>query len=372
MNKLPSLLVWLLSLLSLPLLTGFGPPRLVDQVYAPTQQVYVGETTAWLAMQQLPARSASAHLLYDMDADRLLFAKNADQALPVASLTKLMTALLVLEQGNLETEVVVQASDLVGGTSMQLVPGEVISVENLLWGMLIPSGNDAATALARHTSGSVEAFAERMNQRAAQLGLTASHFVNPHGLDADGHVSSANDLLRLVQLLWDYPLFRQIVATPQATVNGHLLQNTNQFLGLYSYTNGIKTGTTDNAGQCLVAGMLHDGHQVVVIVLGSSDRYQDVLALYEHYQQHYTWVSGNLNQLSVLNRLYDTTGKLWYLRSMDAPPTVFLPAVEGNQLAAYRRITAPVDQPWQSGMQIGVVEWHLGEVVVATQPLYLW
>lgn len=371
-NKLPSLLVWLLALLSLPLLTGFGPPRLVDQVYTPTRQVYIGETTPWLATQQLPALSATAQLLYDVDADQVLFARNADTPLPMASLTKLMTALLVLEQGNLQAQVVVQASDLVGGTAMQLVPGEVISVENLLWGMLIPSGNDAATALARHSSGSVEAFVAQMNERAVQLGLTASHFANPHGLDAAGHVSSANDLLRLVQLLWDYPLFRQIVGTAQATVNGHLLQSTNQLLGVYPDINGIKTGTTDNAGQCLVAGMLHDGHQVVAIVLGSNDRYQDVRALYEHYRQYYAWVGGDLHQLSVLNRLYDAHGKLWYLRLVDAPPTVFLAVVEQNQLAAYRRITAPTDQPWQSGMQIGVVEWHLGEVVVATQPLYLW
>ncbi len=364
--------IWWLLIIAFPLLVGFGPPRLLDQIYTPSQQIGVGETTAWLTFNRPPQRSASAYLLYDSDADRILFAHNSTMTLPIASLTKLMTALLVLEQGDLQAEVVVQASDLVGGTAMQLVPGEVITVEDLLWGMLIPSGNDAATALARHLAGSVDAFVAEMNSRAAALGLQQTHFVNPHGLDAEGHLGSVADLLVLVRHNWDYPLFRQIVSTEQISVNGHLLKNTNQLLNSYPGTNGVKTGTTDAAGQCLVAGIQQDGHQVFVIILGSSDRYSDVRALYEQYNEDYRWVTGDLDRFSILDRLYDANGRLWYLHATAAPPTVFLPVVGREQLYAYRRLDQPIAQPWQAGMQVGVVEWHLGDVVVGTQPLYLW
>ncbi len=371
-NRLSVVHCWWLLLLAFPLLTGFGPPRLLDRVYAPAQQIGVGETANWIALNQPPALSATAALLYDSDADRALFATNADAALPIASLTKLMTALLVLEEGDLTAEVVVQASDLVGGTAMQLVPGEVVTVEDLLWGTLIPSGNDAATALARHMAGSVEAFVGQMNQRAAALGLRQTHFVNPHGLDAAGHLGSVNDLLTLVRHIWDYPLFRQIVATAQITVNGHRLQNTNQLLDRYPGANGIKTGTTDAAGQCLIAGFQRDGHQVIAFVLGSSDRYSDVRALHQAYLERYRWVTGDLDSFSVLNRLYDAEGKVWYLRATGTPPTVFLPVVGHDQLYPYRRLALPVDQPWQTGIQVGIVEWYLGDVLVGTQPFYLW
>ncbi len=364
--------IWWLLLIAFPLLVGFGPPRLLDQVYTPSQQIGVGETKAWLELNRPPALSAAAYLLYDSDADRVLFAHNSGAALPIASLTKLMTALLVLERADLQAEVVIQASDLVGGTAMQLVPGELITVEELLWGMLIPSGNDAATALARYLSGSVDAFVAEMNTRAVALGLRQTHFVNPHGLDADGHLSSVNDLLILVRHNWDYPLFRQIVSTQQINVNGHLLQNTNQLLGTVAGANGVKTGTTDAAGQCLVAGIQQDGHQIFAIILGSSDRYRDAQTLYDRYREDYRWVTGDPGQFSILDRLYDANGRLWYLRSTAAPPTVFLPVVRGGQLYAYRHLDQLAAQPWQAGMQVGVVEWHLGDVVVGTQPLYLW
>ncbi|HRW07360.1 MAG TPA: D-alanyl-D-alanine carboxypeptidase family protein [Caldilineaceae bacterium] len=363
---------WWIVMASVPFLSGFGPPRVVDQIYTPSTRLTVGETEEWLALNEPPALSAKASLLYDMDADRLLFAQNADGALPIASLTKLMTALLILETGDLQAEVVVQASDLVGGTSMQLIPGEVATVETLLYGLLIPSGNDAAMALARHNAGSAEAFVEQMNARAAALNLRQTHFVNPHGLDAEGHLSSAMDLLTVVRLLWDYPLFREIVATVQSTVQGHRLQNTNELLGIYPGVNGIKTGTTDAAGQCLIAGFLEEGHQVIAIVLGSSDRYSDMRALYAHYQETYHWIVGDINRFSILNRLYDPNGRIWYLRTGAVAPTVLLPTVQGNQLVPYRRLALATNQPWQSGMQVGVIEWQLGNQVVGTQPLYLW
>lgn len=363
-------LLWGLLLFAFPLLTGFGPPRIVDSAYTPTQQVRTGEVSNWQRVD--PAVSATAYLLYDVNANQILYAKNIAEALPPASLTKLMTALLVLEAGDLQREVIVQSADLVGGTAMGLVPGEVITLEELLWGLLIPSGNDAAMTLARAVGGTVDTFVAEMNQRADALGLRATRFANPHGLDAEGHLSSAVDMLALARANWDYPLFREIVGTTQIVVNGHALQNTNQLLGVYPGTTGVKTGTTDAAGQCLVASFEADGRQVVGIVFGSTDRYADMRLLHQTYLERYRWLQGDSLALSVLNQLHDADGRLWYLRPSATPPAVFVHAVEIDQLAPFRRLALPSEEPWTAGLEVGVLEWRLHNRVVGTQPLVLW
>lgn len=367
-----TLLYWGFGLSLLPFLTGFGPPQLVDRIYVPTQRVKVGELQQWTAHPP-PTVSAEAFLLYDVDANQFLLNQNIHAALPPASLTKLMTALLVLEQAELTASVTVESSDLVGDASMGLRAGESLTLEQLLWGLLIPSGNDAAMALARHVGGSVANFVVLMNERAQALGLAETHFVNPHGLDAAGHTSSAADLLTLTQQLWRYPLFRQIVATSETEVAGHLLQNTNELLTVDSNANGIKTGTTDLAGQCLVAGITHEGHQLFVIVLNSRDRYADTQALNAYYRANYTWLDSQQVELTVLNRIYTATGDTWYLRPEGQSGAWLVRPTDRVRLRSFRRLHLPsTDQPWQSGMPVGVLEWWLDDIVIGTQPLVLW
>ena len=368
----PTMACWWIVILTLPFVTGFGTPRIVDSPFTPTRYIQAGDMALWRAIEPPTGISAKAYLLFDVDANQIIFAENIDIALPMASLTKLMTALLVLEKGDLQSEVVIQSDDLIGGASMGLVAGEVLTVEELLRGLLIPSGNDAAAALSRHSAGSVTTFVEQMNRRAATLGLTRTHFINPHGLDAEGHHSSVADLLILVKQNWDFPLFREIVGTAQATIGLHTLRNTNELLGVYDGANGIKTGTTDAAGECLVAGIERDGHQAIGIVLGSTDRYQDMLALHRQYLASYSWIVGEINTISVLNRLYAPDGTLWYLRADQLPPTLLSYRVERQRLHPFRRITRMDGEPWQSGMEVGVVEWQLGDVIIGTQRLHLW
>jgi len=371
--RIHSLLYLCFGLLALPFLTGFGPPQLVDRIYVPTQRVKVGDPQPLAVARQLPALSAEAYLLYDLDANQLLLSHNVHAALPPASLTKLMTALLVLEQADLTAQVTIERSDLVGGATMALRAGEMLTVEQLLWGMLIPSGNDAATALARHVAGSSKAFVELMNQRAQALGLAASHFVNPHGLDVGGHTSSAADLLLLTQLLWRYPLFRQIVAVATTEIAGHQLRTTNELLGQDSRINGIKTGTTDRAGQCLVAGLQQNGRQVFIIVLNSRDRYADAQALYSYYTANYAWFDGQQAELTALNRLYGGDGKTWYLRPQGKPTAWLLRREDLVRLRSFHRLHLPSsDQPWQPGMPVGVLEWWLDDRLVGSQPLIFW
>jgi serine-type D-Ala-D-Ala carboxypeptidase (penicillin-binding protein 5/6) len=269
--------------------------------------------------------------------------------------------------------VVVRGADLVGGATMGLQPGERLTVAELLRGLLIPSGNDAATALARHSAGSVEAFVAQMNQRAAQLGLTQTHFVNPHGLDEPGHLTSATDLLTITRQVLTYPLVQEIVATSEAVVAGHPLRNTNEFLVTDPRVDGVKTGTSDAAGQCLIASFVQNGHRILLIVLGSQDRYTDARALYAHYQTHYQWVTGNPNQLGLLNRVQDGAGNRWYLRAGGAPPTLLLHPWQTDQLTSFRHLRLPpADQPWQAGQDVGVLEWRFGDKIIGRQPLVLW
>ena len=353
-------------------LCGFGSPRLTDRDIAPTIRLSVGQLQAIAEAQQQPELTAKAWLLYDVDAERVLYEQNADVALPPASLTKLMTALLVLERSNLATEVTVQAADLIDGASMGLVEGETLTVEQLLYGLLIPSGNDAAMALARHTWGSVERFVQRMNERANELGLEQTQFANPHGFDARDHESSAADLLTLTRALLEYPIFRTIVAQPRAEVAGHLLRSTNHLLETFAGADGIKTGTTPAAGQCLVASVTRNGHQIVLILLGSRDRYADARQLYAAYEANFAWEGGSSNALSVLNRIYDNDGKLWFLHPEGQTPQLLQERWGSLPLQAYRQLREPTeDVVWRAGMQVGIIEWRLGTQVIDSQLLVL-
>ncbi len=204
------------------------------------------------------------------------------------------------------------------------------------------------------------------------MGLKASHFENPHGLDADGHVSSAADLLALTLHLWDYPLFRQIVGTASTTVAGHSLISTNQLLSDLPGAIGVKTGTTDAAGQCLVAALDGNGHPVLAIVLGSRDRYGDVRTLYTAYAQSYQWRTATLPaRPTALDRLLDAQGNRWYLAAQGEIPTFFLSTWEEERLHPWRRIDPLPPLPWQAGMAVGRVEWYLGDSLVGTQSLVL-
>ncbi len=337
----------------------------MDHETTPSYRLSTVELQSWAATQTLPDISASAALIYDLEADTTLLARNAEQSLPMASLTKLMTALLVLEAGNLQAPVTVQGIDLIGDSSMGIQVGEVLTLENLLYGLLINSGNDAAMSLARALAGDVDSFVQRMNQRAAELGLTATHFVNPNGLDAEGHVSSANDLLTLTLKLWEYPLFREIVGTANVTIAGHPLLNTNEFLGVDPTVNGVKTGTTDWAGQCLLTGVLENNRQRLIVVLGSSDRYADTRSLIAIARRKFPWVIPNPWQLSLLNRFYKDDGTLYLLRPSGELPAVMLTPLTQNTLVSQRKLFSDTIGSGQAG----VIEWSVGGTALGTLEL---
>jgi len=222
--------------------------------------------------QDLPLAAQSAALV-DSYSGEFLYAKNADAKQYPASSTKILTALIVIEAGNLDQLVTVAPEDTkVEPSSLNLKPGQQFTRRQLLFGMLLKSANDVAMCLARDNAGSIPAFAEKMDLRAAELGATSSHFVNPHGLHDPNHYTTAHDLVLIARAAMQQPLFRQIVSTiyfTWRTPNGEVdeLRNHNRLLRHFAGCNGLKTGYTRAAQQVLVSSALRGGHEVISVVL---------------------------------------------------------------------------------------------------------
>lgn len=236
---------------------------------------------------KIPARaelavSAKAAILMHADSGRVLYEKNADEHMLIASTTKIMTAIVVLEHCELDDLVEVDSRSAgIEGSSMYLKAGESYTVEDLLYGLLLVSGNDAASALALHVADSMEEFAELMNAKAAELGMTESSFKNAHGLDEEGHYSTARDMAKLAAYCMGNEDFARIAGTVSHTVGEQTLMNHNRLLREYDGCLGLKTGYTMAAGRTLVTCAERDGARYVCVTLNDPDDWDDHKALYD-------------------------------------------------------------------------------------------
>lgn len=233
--------------------------------------------------QKVQARSA---LLVDAASGKVLFERNPDEALPPASTTKLLTALLVYERTGLKGNVVIQKADtLVEPSHIPLRAGETVSVKTLVQSLLIGSDNDSAMALARYTGGSVEKFVDMMNIRARELGCTKSVFKTPNGLPAPGQVTTAYDLLKIFQATIAVPELREICRTPILTlrtaVGVQTLRNHNKLLGVYPGMGPAKTGWTFSSKHTYAASAIRNGHELHLILLHSVNSWADAKALFD-------------------------------------------------------------------------------------------
>lgn len=215
-----------------------------------------------------------AEIAMEQSTGRVLYAKNEQARLPMASTTKIMTALLVCEDCDVTKEVTVPDEAVgVEGSSIYLQHGEKLTVKDLLYGLMLRSGNDAAVALAIIHSGSVDAFVGRMNEKAATLGANDTHFANSNGLPAQEHYTTAQDLCNIARAAMNNSLFRQVVSTKDYCGEYKNFTNKNKLLYQFEGANGIKTGYTDKAGRCLVSSALRDGMDVICVVLNCYDMY---------------------------------------------------------------------------------------------------
>jgi D-alanyl-D-alanine carboxypeptidase (penicillin-binding protein 5/6) len=252
--------------------------------------------------QSWPVISAEAAVLIDADTGQFLYAHNAHRRMYPASLTKMMTALLAVERGNLQERLTIgQACLQARETSLNLRPGEHLTLEQLLYGMLLPSANDAAAATAEAISGTVPAFVEQMNLRAGQLGLRDTHFANPHGLHDPNHYSSAWDLAVIAREVMSHPELRKITATHEEILPwegkpwSRTVTNRNRLLFRWAQCDGVKTGYTKPAGRCLAASASWNGWRLICVVLKARDSWGDAERLL-------TWGAANYYPIQVVAR----------------------------------------------------------------------
>ena len=232
----------------------------------------------------VPASAVSARrgIVLDGTTGRVLWERAADERSLIASTTKIMTALVVCRQCNVLDRVRIPKEAVgIEGSSIYLKEGEVLTVQELLYGLMLHSGNDAATALAIYCGGTVEGFAELMNDKARELGMEGTHFSNPHGLDAPDHYSTARDLAILARYAMCDPIFRQTVSTRQVKIGERYLTNHNKLLWRVEGANGVKTGYTKAAGRLLVSGAERNGRQLIAVTVDAPDDWNDHAALLE-------------------------------------------------------------------------------------------
>lgn len=229
-----------------------------------------------------PTTHAQAAALIDVTSGRVLYSEHGDRELPIASLTKIMTAIVAIEHGKLDEKVKVSPHAYrKEGSSIYLQLGEEMSLENMLYGLMLRSGNDAATAIAEHVGGSEEGFVHLMNEQVRLLGLKHTQFQNPHGLDAKGHYSSANDLAKMTAYALHHPIFKEMVRTKIKKAPNpndpwdYKWDNKNKMLRLYEGADGVKTGYTKIARRCLVSSATRNGQQLVAVTINDGDDWND-------------------------------------------------------------------------------------------------
>jgi D-alanyl-D-alanine carboxypeptidase len=241
-----------------------------------------------------PPLTASSIMIKDTDSMVSLYEKDPSLRLFPASTTKIMTALVALENFPLE-QVLVVGNHPVEGNTIKLLAGEEMTVENLLNGLLIGSGNDAALVLAENFPGGLEGFVWAMNQKAKELKMENTHFTNPMGFDQGEHYSTAEDLVRLAIFALKDPVISRIVSTSELTITdvsgaiAHPLKNTNELVGKLEGVKGVKTGWTENAGECLITFIEREDRQVVMVVLGSKDRFGETKTLIDWVFNNFSW-----------------------------------------------------------------------------------
>lgn len=319
--------------------------------------------------------NAEAAVVMDADSGRLLYAQNPDKRLANASTTKIMTALLTLEQPDQDRYFTVDSDAIqVEGTTMGLQPGDSVTLHQLAAGMLLPSGNDAANAAAVEIAGSEEAFVRLMNQRAAELGLENTQYRNPSGLDAEGHYSSARDLAALAAHALENEDFEDIVSKQEIRMAfgnppyNRSLYTTNKLLERYPYAIGVKTGYTDDAGLCLVTAAEKDGTRLIIVTLNGKDDVNTHMRLYEHFfpllarvdlsgfteglsvpvtggtRDSVAAVSAAEPEAALLEREYDEL-----TREVELPQFVYAP-VEAGQVLGEIRLLSGDKVVWQSAL----------------------
>ena len=296
--------------------------------------------------------SAAASILVDADSGRVLYEQNADARMLIASTTKIMTALVAIREGDLSDVVTVKReATLTEGSSMYLKEGEHLTLETLLYGLMLCSGNDAAVAIADHVGGSQKDFVKLMNETARELGMGSSSFANPNGLDAEDHYSTARDMAKLACAALQNETLLRIASTQSVTIGGRTMTNHNKLLRYVDGCLGLKTGYTRAAGRTLVSCAERNGQRLVAVTLQDGNDWADHEALYDYgfstYPAHRTAVLGKpLYRAPVKDGLRASV-------PLVAAESFSWPLTEGEALDMTVELDTPLTAPITAGRRAG-------------------
>lgn len=313
--------------------------------------------------------SAHAAILMEAETGRVLYAQNEQEACPIASITKLMTALVAAEHaGDLEQSVTVDPAAVgVEGSSIYLRAGEVLPLRHLLYGLLLQSGNDAAVAIAIHCAGDVNVFADWMNEKAAALGMTRSHFENPNGLDSEGHYSCALDMALLARAVLANPDLAEIAATKSITLGTRTFVNHNKLLWRYGGCVGLKTGFTKKAGRTLVSAARRGETTLIAVTLNDGDDWADHAGLFDygfaHCHSHLLCRPGKvLGHVAV-------EGSLIPAVAVVTAEEIRYPLVDTEQVTARLDLPAALSAPVAAGDTVGSLIFYCNGAELGRTPL---
>lgn len=305
--------------------------------------------------------SARAACILEMETGRVLFECNMHTRLPMASTTKVMTALLAIELGDLDSEVTCSQNAYgVSGTSIYLQEGETLTLREMLLGLMLASGNDAAVAIAEHIGGTMEAFVGLMNARAQSIGAVNTHFANPHGLPDDTHYTTAYDLALIAREAMQNDTFRSIVSMQRASIpwEGRTykrqLNNKNKLLTTYEGATGVKTGYTSKAGRCLVFGALRENLELIGCVLGCGDWFDEAARLMDGCYSTYS-MARVLAPTQSAGRIAVTQGKAETV-GMCVMDMLSVPLEEGEAVQVVLDVPKAVCAPVYPGMHLGMAK----------------
>lgn len=314
------------------------------------------------------AISAEKAIVMDAVTGKTLYERRADERSLIASTTKIMTALVVCQQCNVLDRVKIPKEAVgIEGSSMYLREGEILTVQELLYGLMLRSGNDAAVALAIYCGGTVEGFAQLMNDKAHALGMTGSHFVNPNGLDAPEHYSTARDLAVLAAYAMQDPIFAQTVSTKQVKIGERYLTNHNKLLWQVEGADGVKTGFTKAAGRLLVSSAVRQGRRLVCVTINAPDDWNDHAQLLEQGFSQYTMTRA-ISKGECLGKINVIGGAEMDVELVSAVDFDY-PLAEGEVLQILLSPEQFCYAPVVQGAPAGTAHVRLGKIVIGKIPL---
>jgi D-alanyl-D-alanine carboxypeptidase (penicillin-binding protein 5/6) len=323
-----------------------------------------------------PTISAESAILLDAKTGQILYEKNSRRRSAPASTTKILTAIIAIESGHLDDEVKISLrASSTAGSSMHLAPGQLISLRELVTGLLLRSGNDAAMAIAEHLAGSVENFVTIMNYKAALLDAFDSHFSNPHGLTAPLHYSTAFDLAWIAKYALTNPIFATIVNTRETNIDWldrrgkeheQSLRNTNKLLWLLEEVDGVKTGTTDQAGPCLISSATRGNQQLIAVVLHDHSRWNDSLQLLNYgFSAYKLYEYANKNDIissipveKGLNNMVDAV--------VEEQASLVIPTADYKNITVQVELPEKIKAPVYQGQKIGDIFFIVGQKKIKT------